>query len=174
MTGRGKRTERACKWCGVDISSMHFNQRHCCPDHRQAYQAYRKRKSKGQKWAAMQGPPLPKICAYCGSLFSAFDPKQIYCVVKGQCGQKAYRASETGKAYFSRDDVKERRRAANRKHAATDHGRVAQAARDARLNNVDRRREYKNNRIAAASTLYLAHTISQIRGDLTNGAHEPE
>ena len=161
-------TERACKWCGVDISGMHPNRLHCGPDHRKAYQAYQKRKVKGHGWAAMQGPPTPKECSYCGSLFSAFDPKQIYCVAKGQCGQKAYRASETGKAYFSREDVKERQRAANRKHAATDHGRVAQAARDARLNNVDRRREYKNNQSAAASALYLAHTVSQFTADPPN------
>jgi len=167
-------TERACKWCGVDISGMHPNRLHCGPDHRKAYQAYKKRKVKGHGWAAMQGPPTPKECSHCGSLFSAFDPKRIYCFSNGKCAQKSYRASETGKAYFSREDVKERQRAASRKHAATDHGRVAQAARDARPNNVDRRREYFNNQSAAASTLYLAHTISQIRGDLTNGTHEPE
>jgi len=38
----------------------------------------------------------------------------------------------------------------------------------------ERLREWRNNQYAAASTLYLAHTISQIRGDLTNGKHEPE
>jgi hypothetical protein len=35
-------------------------------------------------------------------------------------------------------------------------------------------REWRNNQSAAASTLSLAYTISQIKGDLTNGTHEPE
>jgi len=36
-------------------------------------------------------------------------------------------------------------------------------------------RERRNSQSAAASTLHLAHTITQIQtGDLTNGNHEPE
>ena len=39
---------------------------------------------------------------------------------------------------------------------------------------AERKREYENNRAASASTLHLAHTINQIKGDLTNGTYKPE
>ena len=56
--------------------------------------------------------------------------------------------------------------------------RIAEYQREYYRANAERlseyQREYLNNQSAAASTLYLAHTISQIRGDLTNGTHEPE
>ena len=56
--------------------------------------------------------------------------------------------------------------------------RLSEYQREYYLDNAARKaeyqREYFNNQSAAASTLYLAHTISQIRGDLTNGTHEPE
>jgi len=65
-----------------------------------------------------------------------------------------------------------------RKYGQANRERIAARNREYQKANAERRaeyqREYINNRIAAASILSLAHTVFQIRGDLTNGTHEPE
>ena len=64
-----------------------------------------------------------------------------------------------------------------RKYLQENHEKVAEQQRKYRQENPEKvaewKREYYNNILAAASTLRLAHTISQLKGT-TNGTHEPE
>lgn len=117
------------------------NERHCSKGCREAHRQLRKY---GQG-KSFNGPPAPRPCAYCGSSFSSFDKKQIYCRRGGTCAQRAYRESDTGLAYFAREDVRERQREASRRHYYTDHGIAAQRERDAHPKNVKRRAEYSRS-----------------------------
>jgi len=132
---------RACNWCGTDISHRRSNARNCNDECREAHAKFNRY---GQGKSTF-GPPAPKQCDNCGALYSSFDPKRKYCEAKGPCGQAAYRKSESGIAYFSRDDVRERQRQASRRHAATDHGKNYYAERDALPHNVKRREDYRRS-----------------------------
>jgi len=90
----------------------------------------------------MQGPHLSATCPECGKRFEKRDKRQVFCQRNGPCHQKAWRSTDKAKAYFSSEDVKDRNRAAQRRHAKTERAKAAQKARDSKKENVERRRQY--------------------------------
>ena len=133
---------RACAWCGADISGRHQNAKFCCATCRERDKTFQKTLRKGHWPKEMQGPRKGATCPGCGTQFEQRDPRQVFCERNGPCHQKAWRRTDQAKAYFSRQDVKERMAEASRRHAQTEHGKSAQRERDARPHNVARRREY--------------------------------
>ena len=139
------KAERACAWCGADISHMHCNAVNCSADCREAKKQFN-RSGKMRHWSKSKYGPRPvAICPECNSRFEQRDPRQIFCIRNGSCQQKAWRRTDHARAYFSCPDVKDRQRIASRKHSETPHGRAAQKERDARLHNVERRKEWSQS-----------------------------
>ena len=144
---------------------------------------------------AMTGQGDKRACKWCGGGMEGKIARAVFCCVK--CKKKSYRRAnaeriaEYNREYHqaNRERIDERKREYREANAE----KIAEYDREYRQANAERlseyqgeyyldnaarkaeyQREYFNNQSAAASTLYLAHTISQIRGDLTNGTHEPE
>ena len=145
MTGRGKRTERACKWCGGGMEG----------------------KRMGAMWCSVKC----KSAEYYKANAEILDERN----------REWRNANPTRLADHQRKASKknaERISKYQREYRYDNAERLSEYQREYYLDNAARKaeyqREYFNNQSAAASTLYLAHTISQIRGDLTNGTHEPE
>lgn len=138
-------TERSCAWCGADISGCSNNAKFCGAACRERNKTFRESLRNGHWPREMQGPRLPAKCLECGAVFEQRDPRQVFCVRNGACHQKAWRRTDRAKAYFSSQDVKDRRAEASRRHAQTEHGKAAQKERDARPHNVARRREYSTS-----------------------------
>jgi len=143
----------------------------------------------------MTGQGDKRACKWCGGGMEGKIARAVFCCVKcvnasysranaeriaerkrGYREANAERIAEYQREYreANAEKIAEQRREYYQENAE----KIAEYYREYYQENVERiaerQREYLNNRIAAASTLSLAHTISQIRGDLTNGTHEPE
>jgi len=180
--------DRACKWCGDDVHQKFKGRTKLFCDSKCKERARHERRH-GR-------PPGPFVyrgnCQICGLGFEAKASTRLYC---GKvCRQKA----KCEKGREARNERKKKYRAANpEKYRQADLDRYwadPQKYRDkanARYANIKSENSEKyfamlqkgnegyraryNSRSAAAFTLSLAYTISQIKkGDLTNGDHEPE
>lgn len=134
--------ERACAWCGGDISHRHWRVKFCGDMCREREKTFRRALTNGHWPKEMQGPRNPVSCPECGLVFEQTDPRQVFCERNGPCHQKAWRRTGRARQYFSQERVKARIRDAKRRHAESDHGKAAQRERDSRPHNVARRREY--------------------------------
>lgn len=134
--------DRKCAWCGGGMSNRPAQAKFCNGICRQRSKSFVRALEEGHWPKEMYGPRNKATCPQCGGDFERSDPRQIYCERGGRCAQAAFRESDTWVAYASREDVRERWRAASRRHAATDHGKAAQKERDSRPENVSRRRDY--------------------------------
>ena len=144
---------------------------------------------------AMTGQGDKRACKWCGGGMEGKRMGAMWCSVKCKSAEY-YKANaeildERNREWRNANPTRlaDHQRKASKKNAE----RISKYQREYRYDNAERlseyqreyyldnaarkaeyQREYFNNQSAAASTLYLAHTISQIRGDLTNGTHEPE
>ena len=160
MTGQGKRTERACKWCGGGMEGKRMGAMWCSVKCKSAeyYKANAEiLDERNREWRNAN----PTRLADYQRKASKKNAERISKYQREYRQANAERLSEYQREYYL--DNAARKAEYQREYHQANRERI-----------LERQREYLNNRIAAASTLSLAHTISQIRGDLTNGAHEPE
>ena len=133
---------RECKQCGADITTAHPSAKFCGSVCRERSKTVKKSLLAGHWPREMHGPHRGASCPECGKKFEQRDKRQIFCERRGTCHQKAWRRTEKAKAYFSREDVKNRQREAKRQHNTSEHGKAAQKARDSKQSNRERRRQY--------------------------------
>lgn len=136
------KTERTCAWCDGGMDGRASIAKFCGDTCREREKGFRRSLRNGHRPKEFVGPLPAATCAECGVQFERRDPRQVFCERNGPCHQKAWRRTERAKAYFSREDVKERMREASHRHSHTEHGKAAQRERDARPHNAARRREY--------------------------------
>jgi hypothetical protein len=132
--------DRTCAWCGAELAEVRSIQKFCGGKCRERSKSFDDAIRLGHWPREKFGPKHKAFCAECGNTFEKQDQRVIYC--GNSCAQKAYRKSPAGLAYYARTEIKSRIKEASRRHAATANGRAAQKQRDAKPNNVDRRKAY--------------------------------
>ena len=138
---------------------------------------------------AMTGQGDKRACKWCGGGMEGKTARAVFCCVK--CKKKSYRRANAERiAEYQREyHQANRERIAERKREYREANveKIAEYDREYRRANVEKiaehdreyyqanaerileqQREYLNNRIAAASTLSLAHTVSQFTADPPN------
>ena len=166
--------DRACKWCGVDIL-------HKGPKAIFCKNSCKKRSQRGAGYIAS------KNCRVCRKEFIVLGRSHRRAVCSNECFKALDRLIHANANEFSTSrigPIKPKKCLVCHASFISMNGRDGYCSTHCKSKSDRRRngeyysiknREYRNSRSAAASTLSLAYTISQIKkGDLTNGDHEPE
>ena len=138
---------------------------------------------------AMTGQGDKRACKWCGGGMEGKTARAVFCCAKcvnrSYCQDNAERIAERRRGY--REANVEKIAEYDREYYQANAERIAEYHREYRRANVEKiaehdreyyqanaerileqQREYLNNRIAAASTLSLAHTVSQFTADPPN------
>jgi len=172
MTGQGDK--RACKWCGGGMEGKRsvavFCSKKCCSAKYNkvnpeviAERAREYSKANAEQIAERKREwrkaNLERIC----ERERKYRKANAEVIVEKQRKYNIANAERYRTRYSNNAEVREQAREYQREYRNINAERIAES-----------KREYKNTLSAAASALSLAHTISQTKGDLSNGTHEPE